>query len=233
MGSHFTFKKFTLCHEKSAMKIGMDGVLLGCWPEFSNPKNILDIGAGCGVITAVLQQRFPLSNVLGIEPNETAYKEAQENIAQFDTSRVRVQQTRLQDFATATKFDLILSNPPFFEKTTDNMDLDRAMARQQVFLPIDDLFYHVGQLLSNDGLFCCVYPVQFYERVVEQAKLFGLFLIKKTQVKGTPTAAAKRHLLAFSKKYAPTQESEIIVEYERNVYHPSYTKFVQDFYLHF
>ena len=88
---YFQFKQFTIWHDKCAMKVGTDGVLLGAWAETENPQRILDIGTGTGLIALMLAQRNPLSQVTAIEIDEAAATQAEENIARSPwANRIKV-----------------------------------------------------------------------------------------------------------------------------------------------
>ena len=116
--SVFKSKQFNIIQEKSAMKVGTDGVLLACWVSCEKANTILDIGCGTGLIALMLAQRNSKSSVTGIEIDAIASQEAQENIGNSDwRERIKIEHTSLQKFKPQTQFDIIVSNPPFFIKT--------------------------------------------------------------------------------------------------------------------
>ena len=113
----FRFKKFSIIQEKSAMKVGTDAVLLGSWASCKKANNILDVGCGTGIIALMLAQRNLNSNITGIDIDEITAKEAQLNINNSDwKERVKIKHISLQNFVSKKKFDLIVSNQPFFPK---------------------------------------------------------------------------------------------------------------------
>ena len=117
--NYFQFKQFRIEQEKSAMKVGTDGILLGAWVNISKVKSILDIGTGTGLIALMLAQRCD-ANITGIEIESSAAEEALENANNTPwKNRLTIQNISLQEFSTTSKnkFDLIVSNPPFFEKS--------------------------------------------------------------------------------------------------------------------
>lgn len=113
----FNFKKFQLKQEKSAMKIGTDGVLLGAWATANNPDKILDIGTGTGLIVMMLAQRFPNADLVGLDINATAVEEAKENCARspFHNNRCTIVHQSIQNFQPKNEFDLIVCNPPYLK----------------------------------------------------------------------------------------------------------------------
>jgi tRNA1Val (adenine37-N6)-methyltransferase len=144
--SVFKFKEFYITQEKSAMKVGTDGVLIGCWGSCEAANTILDIGCGSGLITLMLAQRNLNSNVIGIEIDKIASQEAQLNISNSDwEERIGIKHSSLQQFTTQLKFDLIVSNPPFFPK---NKSLkSRDIARHTNTLSFEELIDNATNLL--------------------------------------------------------------------------------------
>lgn len=197
----FRFKQFTIEHDKCAMKVGFDGALLAAWATFNNPINVLDIGAGSGLISLILRQRFQDSNITSIEPNKNAIIQSNIN---FNNSPFKKEidliETKLQDYDTDLKFDLILSNPPFFTEETGGDDEDRNQARQEKYLPINDLLTQVDSLLSNEGKFYLIYPTWEITRVIESASKLNIYISEQTTIYSNKKKPSKRTILEFQKK---------------------------------
>lgn len=228
----FRFKQFVLNHHQTPMKIGVDGVLLGAWSNHPSPKNILDIGGGCGLIGFMLKQKHIESLVYIIEPNDLAYNELLRNISINNSKNILTEKVSLQEFECDFKFDLIVSNPPFYKE--DNItDPNRAQARQQQYLPISSLFNKVNHLLSINGSFCIVYPSDYFQEIISEANKNDLFLSRKTEIYGNEHSNCKRLLLEFKKTKNVVIENKLIIEIERNLYHPDYITLTKDFYLNF
>ena len=135
----FTFKQFHVEQDRTAMKVGTDGVLLGAWAE--GGCTILDIGTGTGLVALMMAQRFEDAQVVGIDIDPDASEQARENVAASPfASRISILHTSLQAFSTERKFDAIVSNPPYFEHSLKNPDAARAAARHADSLPFADLF---------------------------------------------------------------------------------------------
>ncbi len=236
--SVFKFKEFEVTHEKSAMKIGTDGVLLGAWVHapacgtaVENPKKILDIGTGTGLIALMLAQRFPNAQLKGIEIDKNASEEAKHNVSESKFGkRISVVQTSLQDFVSDEKFDLILSNPPFFELTHKETSA-RNKARQQSDLTFEELIFYAEKLLAKKGKLSIIIPFESVSYFTELASKFHLFPEKITHVKGNENAAFKRSLLLFSRDKSAVQTDELTIEISRNVYTEDYISLTKDFYL--
>lgn len=227
----FKFKEFSVLQEKSAMKIGTDGVLLGAWANAQNPNRILDIGTGTGLILLMLAQRFPEAKLTGIEIDENAFEEAEFNISQSKFhQRCEVIHSSLQEFKSDEKFDLILSNPPFFE-LTHHENSSRNTARQQSDLTFEELISNAEKLLNVEGKFSVIIPFESESYFINLASKFNLFPNKITRIKGNENAQFKRSLLLFSRNEMKTEIDELIIEISRNVYTQDYISLTKDFYL--
>lgn len=227
----FRFKQFSILQEKSAMKIGTDGVLLGAWANAENPKKILDIGTGTGLILLMLAQRFSESKLIGVEIDENAFEEAKLNVSEsIFKERCSVIHSSLQEFNSEEKFDLIVSNPPFFELTYHEIS-PRNTARQQSHLTFEQLLVHVEKLLSDLGNFCVIIPYESENYFIDLAENLNLFPQKIIYIKGNENATIKRSLMLFSRDKSEIKIDELVIEISRNVYTQDYISLTKDFYL--
>lgn len=194
--SSFQFKQFTVFQEKCGMKVGTDGTLLGAWAP--GGSRILDIGTGTGLIALMMAQRFPESEVTGVDIDHDAAVQASENVMRSPFSdRVRIVEADIRQFDG--QYDCIVSNPPFFEDSLLSPDAQRTKARHTVDLTFESLFQRVKALLTDDGIFSLIVPFNFKNRVMEEAALAGFFLTRDWAVKTTPRKAPKRFLLSFAR----------------------------------
>jgi tRNA1Val (adenine37-N6)-methyltransferase len=228
--SVFKFKEFSIIQEKSAMKVGTDGVLLGCWVACEKANNILDIGCGTGLITLMLGQRNLNSNVTGIEIDEIASQEAQENISNSDwQERIEIEHISLQKFKPQTQFDLIISNPPFF---AENKAKDRrATARHTNTLSFEELILNVANLLSPKGIFGVIIPKDSEAYFCKIATTHNLHCNRVCNVKGNETVAVKRVMLEFSFLETEPITEHLTIETARHNYTSKYIQLCKDFYL--
>lgn len=231
----FTFKQFTVNQERCAMKIGTDGVLLGAWaPLINNPNAILDIGAGTGVLSLMLAQRSTADQIDAIEIDEDAYEQCVEN---FETSpwgdRLFCFHAGLDEFVDdpEDKYDLIISNPPFYAEDFKTDDSQRDMARFQDAMPFEELIEAAALLLSDNGIFSVIIPFKEEAKFVSMCKELDLFPLQITRVKGTPTSDIKRSLLAFTRIEQTPLIDELTIEISRHQYTPEYIALTKDFYL--
>jgi tRNA1Val (adenine37-N6)-methyltransferase len=240
--STFKFKEFEVLQEKSAQKIGTDSVLLGSWcsaaPEVSN---VLDIGAGTGVLSLILAQRLRHAQIDAIEIDDGAFEEAALN---FENSpwadRLYCYHASFQEFYEEEDleyYDLIISNPPYFNQTADDHLPDsRAMARFDDHLPFEELIYGVYKLLAPDGTFACIIPKDREARLLEIAAHFQLAPLRTTYVRGNKDSEVKRCLLEFCFRESihhnnPPVINELVLEKSRHTYTDDYLILVKDFYL--
>ncbi len=231
----FTFKQFSVNQDRCAMKIGTDGVLLGAWtPLFNNPYNLLDIGAGTGILSLMLAQRSNLEQIDAIEIDEGAYEQCVENFEASPWSdRLFCFHAGLDEFVDdpEDEYDLIISNPPFYTDTFKSENTQRDIARFEDALPFEELIEAAALLLSDNGIFSVIIPFKEEKKFVAMCEELELFPLKITRVKGTPTAEIKRSLLAFTRIQQTPIIDELTVEISRHQYTPEYIALTQDFYL--
>ncbi len=195
----FTFRQFHIEQDKCAMKVGTDGVLLGSWAK--GGKRILDIGTGTGLIALMMAQRFPDANIDAIEIDENAVIQATENVLRSPfTKQIVVKHCSLQTYSeTKEKYDSIICNPPYFVDSLKSNDNNRTVARHTDTLPFNELIKCTYQLLTPNGHFSLVLPVESYRILEPEAILNGFSVIKKVLVKTTPSKQPKRILVELGK----------------------------------
>ncbi len=236
--SKFTFKQFSVQQDKTAMKVGTDGVLLAAWaPINHNPFSVLDIGAGTGIIALMLAQRTHAEQIDALEIDEEAYEQAVEN---FENSpwgdRLFCFHAGLDEFIEEPEdeYDLIVSNPPFYSENYKTENEQRDLARFQDAMPFEELIKAADLMLSENGIFAIIIPFKEEKNFIALAKEAELYPVKITRVKGTPTSDIKRSLLAFSRNEIHNIAiDELIIETDRHVYTPEYIELTKDFYLKF
>ena len=176
----FRFKQFAVEQEDVAMKVGTDGVLLGAWADCDGANRILDIGTGTGVIALQMAQRNTEAQIYAVEIDETATKRARAN---FDASpwaeRLGVEQTAVQEYSPLEKFDLIVSNPPYFVDSLLPPDAKRSTARHTHDLTFEELDKAVTRLLADNGKFALILPIAEFEKYLT---LTQLHLVRRCDV---------------------------------------------------
>ena len=234
--TYFKFKQFTINQDRCAMKVGTDGVLLGAYADVENAQNILDIGTGTGLIALMLAQRSS-AKITAIEIEEQASIQAKENVenSKFKT-QVEVINTSLQEYVKSTnvKFDLIVSNPPYFQNSFKAETDQRTTARHTTELTYRELINSSGKLLAEKGKICIIIPKDEEQNLIEIANSYSLFVTDILNIKPTPTKSPKRIILTFSRIEKQLTQSELIIEDKgRHNYSDKYIELTKEFYLKF
>lgn len=228
---YFQFKQFTIHHDRCAMKVGTDGVLLGAWAPVGADMKVLDIGAGSGLIALMLAQRGA-SSVTAVELDVHAAEQARDNVASSPyADRVEVVQSDILHFHSTEQFDLIVSNPPFFDFSLQSPDQKRTMARHTDSLSYDDLLIRSAQLLSPGGKISLIVPSDVEQKLDSIAQLAGLFVFRKTYVIPKPDASPKRLLVTYSNVSGNLVSDELVIELARHQYTDDFKALTRDFYL--
>lgn len=238
MNTSFQFKEFTIHQDKTAMKVGTDGVLLGAWCFLDGfTDSILDIGSGTGVISLMLAQRSEAMTIDAVEVDENAYEQTVENFENSDWGdRLYCYHSSFQDFADEISeeeetYNLIVSNPPFYTDDFKSENESRNKARFTSALSFSELVSGVVKVLSDDGKFALILPFKEEQEFIGLAKEHNLFLNRICRVQGNSTSEIKRSLLQFSFHQTTIKEEYLIIEIKRHQYTEEYINLTKDFYL--
>lgn len=217
------------------MKVGTDAVVLGAYVSLLNGNRILDIGTGSGIIALLLAQRSP-AQICGIDIDPKSIEQANENAAQSPWSdRVKFEQSSLQDYAknNSTPFDLIVSNPPFFDNAYKAPDLSRNNARHTDTLSHEALIKHAERLMHENSRLSIIIPIEYQKKMEQIGLVNKLFLSDVLSIQPKPSKPANRVILEFCKTEITTTTNDLTIRNEDNSYHESYKNLTQDFYLKF
>ncbi len=229
----FHFKQFKIYHEQS-FKVGTDGVLLGTWVNISGRQSVLDIGTGSGLIPLVIAQRTDKTTVIGVEIDELSFIEATKNVqASPWANRVSIINETIQLFAEKEepKFDLVVSNPPYFINSLKSTNKKKNTARHTDSLSFEELLDATLKLLTTDGKLALVLPKTAGGLFITLAKQKGLYLTRLTEVRSKKDKPVERFLMEFSLKEKVLEQDELVIQFEkRNDYTPAYTALTKDFY---
>lgn len=229
--SKFDFRRFSVYHDRCAMKVGTDGVLLGAWA--CGGMRILDIGTGSGLVALMMAQRFPSAFVTGVEVDADAYGQACENAMRSPfAERIDMVCGKIQDCHSLGQFDAIVCNPPFFSKSLRNPDGRRAVARHNDLLPFHDLFASASRLLTEGGKFSLVIPEVVVADIMDEAIFSGFFLSRRYDLRTKPDKQATRFLLEFSREHKEEPECrEEVIYTEDGARSEWYRRLTSEFYL--
>ncbi|MCJ7446885.1 MAG: methyltransferase [Bacteroidales bacterium] len=233
--NYFSFKQFTVLQDKCSFKVGTDGVLLGACADIGGVKRILDIGTGTGLIALMLAQRSD-AVITAIEPDRDSFEQACRNVANSKwCNRIDTRNTDLQSFETGNnKFDLIITNPPYFTDSLKNPDPGKATARHNVILNDDELLKGVSRLLSEDGRFQIIMPYVEGNIFISEAQEYGLYCNNMLKIKPMPTSGIRRLIMTFSRyRKKPAEKFLTIERGKRHEFTEEYINLTRDFYLKF
>lgn len=235
MDKPFQFKQFAVQQDKTAMKVGTDGVLLGAWANLDfNPNSILDIGAGTGLIALMMAQRSDAETIDAIELNDAAYEQSVENFENSDWGdRLFCYHASLAEFTDEIdeKYDFIISNPPFYRSTYKELSEERAMARHSESLTYADLLESTSKLLSKNGNCAFIIPFEEEKNFLKIAQENQLYPNRITRVRGAVDTAVKRSLVQLSFQETEAFLNELTLELSRHNYTEEYKNIVEDFYV--
>lgn len=235
VNSYFKFKQFTIHQDKCAFKVGTDGVLLGAWADVSGRKRILDIGTGTGLVALMIAQRSD-AEIIAIEPDYDSFIQAAENVRRSKWSRrIKVENTHLQDYIPDnSRFDLIVTNPPYFIDSLKNPDPAKSKARHNDSLTHSDILKGAGRLLDKDGLLQLILPYDEGNIFIAEAQEYGFYCSNILKIRPTQSAVIRRLILGFSRKTGMPAEHFLTIEKgKRHEFTDDYISLTKDFYLYF
>ena len=217
------------------MKVGTDGVLLGAWSGvLPEPGRILDVGAGSGLIALMLAQRCPVAIIDAIEIDPTAHAQCLDNFEHTPwRSRLNGVHGDIVAYAATCphRYDLIVSNPPYFNTTHPSEQHSRSLARNERSLDLERLVQSVMPLLNTKGRFALILPAARETDLIRLLSKYRLHLNRCTRVKGTPSTPVKRILVEASFQNHPLKEDLLVLETERHKRSTQYQELTQAFYL--
>lgn len=239
----FHFKRFSVSHARSSMKIGVDGVLIGAWATPDGGK-ILDAGTGCGVIALMLAQRNPDCEVLAIDIDMPSIAEAKDNFSNSPWGeRLEALKISYDEMCASENmsFDLIVSNPPFYLSGVSDFSTARNIARHQGDFSPEALILNAPGILNEGGRVAMIVPSEFFHGLQVTGIRSGLCLQRSVFVKDHPSAPVKRVMMEFLKSeknkgervYTPDEIPVLTMFDEKGIPTPEYRELGKDFYLKF
>ncbi|MBQ1972756.1 MAG: methyltransferase [Paraprevotella sp.] len=230
--TYFEFKQFTIHHDLCAMKVGTDGVLLGAWADVEHAQTVLDIGTGSGLLAIMTAQRSK-AYITGIDIDTDAIKQARKNgeLSPWN-DRLLFQEADILTYSPQTTYDVIICNPPFFQKSLTCPDNKRTKARHAASLPLAELAKSVNKLLKEDGHFFAILPTEVGEEFINFCWEHGLNLHRKCKVHTKANKPAKRVLLDFKKgRTSYPVDTYISLLSDDGLLSPTWASLSKDFYL--
>ena len=233
----FRFKQFSVDQTGCAMKINTDGVLLGAMAAAEKPKSILDIGTGTGVIALMLAQKYNGAKVDAVEIDADAALTAGKNFtgSKF-ADRLRLFSIGFEEFFAAytdRKYDLIVSNPPFYIDSLKSSGVKKSLAKHTDTDFFERLITNVATHLHTDGVCSLVLPLGLDEIINEYADENGLYALDRVLVRSYPASAPHRMIISLSLMDALFVEGELTIYQSKGVYSEQYRKLLQPYFLAF
>ncbi|EPL9570253.1 tRNA(1)(Val) (adenine(37)-N(6))-methyltransferase TrmN [Providencia rettgeri] len=230
----FTFKQFFVAHDQCAMKVGTDGVLLGAWVPVDDVQSALDIGSGSGLVALMLAQRHQNAHIDAVELDVQAAHQAEANFAESPwAKRLKIINQDIIHYSqhSLTQYDLIVSNPPYFEPAVACRDEQRDQARYTGALTHDVLLKCAQCCLKKNGLFCLVLPYEVGEKVQAMAEESGWFTAFRVNVSDKPATSFHRMLLGLRLVNSHAQVSNLALKEQHGEYTEDFRALIQPFYL--
>ena len=228
----FTFKQFHINHDRCAMKVGTDGILLGAWAPVEQARRVLDIGSGSGLIALMLAQRSRSDcHIDGVELDTDAVIQARENVAASPwADRVAITESAVQGYQAAP-YDLIVSNPPYFVAGQSFSDPARAMARHTGALDSHALLAACDRLLAPNGEVALVLPTAMADEILCISADYDLHGICYTAVITREGKEANRVLLRLGRGLNRCERGDIVIHSADGAYSDRYIQLTSPFYL--
>lgn len=229
----FRFKQFAVSDRRCGMKVGTDGVLLGAWaeaPAATGRLRILDAGTGCGVIALMMAQRYANAEITAVEINEDALDDAAYNIAASPwADRISIVDSDFRDIDG--RYDLIVSNPPFFVNGEVAPDSSRAQARHATGLSPMSLIEWSAEHIAENGKLAFIAPVELSDDITVKAVFSRMTIVRRVDVITSKRRGITRTLWELSP--SASAGTSAIAKGLLAVNSPEYIEITKDFYLHF
>lgn len=231
----FRFKHFSLEDKGATMKTGTDAVLLGAWAAIDSAGSILDIGTGSGIISLMMAQRSE-ALIDAVEIDKKSAEIAALNAANSPwAGRINVIHSSFQQFAAGTgkKYEIVISNPPYFHHSLKAPDASRCRARHDDELPVADLMWGIKKLLSSRGKASLVFPANDLQLWLDEALFVKLHCSRMTRVISRSGKQPYRVLATFAHEQAELSENILTIHHTDGTFTDEYRQLTADFYLAF
>lgn len=236
MRKPFQFKQFSIKDENSALKVGTDAVLLGAYVKLENIKSVLDIGCGSGIIALMMAQKSN-STIDAIDIDFESIQEAKVNFKNSPWSdQIIAIHTSLSDFVKQSnkKYDLIISNPPFFNNSLKSSSDRNNLSKHTSILNHEDLVFGVKNLIAPNGVFAVIIPFDQITSFLNIAFIEGFHCFQKLIIYPTPKKPANRVIIEFrSNRFNKSTEENLTIRDESGNFTEQYKTLTSDFYLNF
>jgi len=233
--TYFKFKTFTIEQQHCAMKVTTDACLFGAWAadQITHEQQMLDIGGGTGLLSLMLAHKNQTARITSVEIESTCFRQLTENINHSTfTQRIKPVHGNIVTFKPKQKFNVIVSNPPFYENQLKSEKHTINQARHETSLSLTELFQVVDKLLDDNGVFYVLLPYYRKEETTKIAALTGFGINRLTEVRQTPAHEPFRIMCKLLKGKCQSVEDEIIIANKDGGYTASFIALLKEYYLH-
>ncbi len=237
---YFQFKQFLIKQDKCAMKVCTDACLFGAWVAACSMQlktcNLLDVGTGTGLLSLMLAQKNNDAIIDAVEIDKDAAQQAKENVeSSLWKERLNVHNKSIQQFANLgnwqLKYDVIISNPPFYETDLKSDNEKRNIALHSTELELEELIKIADDLLNDDGNFFVLLPYHRTKNFIQSLQQ-KFFIKEKVFIRQTSKHNYFRSMFWLTKQSAATHQSEIIIMNENGKYTDEFIDLLKDYYLY-
>jgi tRNA1Val (adenine37-N6)-methyltransferase len=232
----FQFKRFIVFQDNCAFKVTTDACILGVYPDLFYPDKICDIGTGTGILSLMMAQKFPEARINAVEIDELSAQQASENIKRSPwSSKIHVYHKSIQDFAKQNKgnYDLVICNPPYFEKHLQSTDQRKNLARHNDTLSISELIEYGTTLLKKTGMFYSILPPHSYDKLKSEFMVRKFNLVDKLEIFSAPDKPLNRIVSGFSNKTNVEKRHSLTIHTASGGYTEDFKRLLKDYYLAF
>ena len=235
----FQFKQFIVYHDRCAMKVTTDACLFGAWcaeelrkQNLQNDTAILDIGAGTGLLALMIAQKNR-AMIDAVEIEAEAAAQASENVSKsLWRDQIFVHQKDVLQFGGEKKYDVIISNPPFYEMEIKSASAEKNTAHHSHALRLEDLLSFVKQHLTKDGKFFLLLPYKRITEIKSLFKKFALYIEQEVTVRQSVYHKPFRVMIKGSLNAVQTAGSEITIRNSEDQYTDEFVQLLKDYYLY-
>ncbi|KZN58942.1 tRNA1(Val) (adenine(37)-N6)-methyltransferase [Pseudoalteromonas luteoviolacea] len=227
----FAFKQFKIDQNRAAMKVSTDGIMFGAWISLANTQNLLDIGTGTGLLSLMAKQRVPELHVHAIEIDEQAALDAKDNFSASPWPEIELVQLAVQQFESTQQFDLVISNPPYFQSSLKGENARRNVARHTDSLSFEELISAFLRVAKPSARLAIILPYEEGKIFISLAEQKNLYLARVCEVKTTPNKDVSRLMFELSSEPSETYTEALCIYDQQGRYTEEYTALCKAFYL--
>lgn len=230
----FTLKQFSVSQENTAMKVCTDSCLFGAIVHSENPASALDIGTGTGLLSLMLAQKYPNLFIDAVEIDQNALIDAEKNILESPfKERISLIHSAIQAYNTDKKYDLIVSNPPFYVNQLKSPKLSTNYARHSEAINNNELMNAINKLLKPTGSLWLMLPPTQMQSIEKEASKYSLYSQARYFIKPNLAKPVFRVITEYKFTLPKNVYEQEILIYENNNYSPIFAQFLRDYYLIF